>query len=137
VSLAGWIVLGIIALAIVAVIALELRDRRQKKAAESAWQERAGAEAVRADGAEKVADAVSDIALEQQAAIQKEQRDAATERLAHPRPGARQRVQGRWKRTDDADRTDVPAGDAGAVSDPAPSGAGSSATGNPKLRGRR
>jgi hypothetical protein len=137
VSLAGWIVLGIIALAIVAVIALELRDRRQRKAAESAWKERADAEAVRAGGAEKVADAVTKMAGEQQAATQKEDRDAATERMARPDGGARRRVQGGWKRTDDADRTDVPAGDAPAVPDAAAGGAGSGATGNPKLRGRR
>ncbi len=132
---AGWAVIALILAALVAVVLLYLRDRR--KAAESAWKERAKAEAVRADGAEKVADAVSDMAGEQQAAVQKEIRDAATERMARPDGGARRRVQDGWERAHDADRTDVPAGNAPALPDPAAGGAGAGSAGNPKLRGRR
>jgi hypothetical protein len=136
-SPAGWIVVGLILLAVVAVVALELRDRRKAKSAESAWEERAGAEGVRADGAEKVADAVADIAADQQAAIQKEIYDASTERLARPDGGARRRVQARWKRADGADRADVPASDATALPETAASGSGPGSAGNSKLRGRR
>jgi hypothetical protein len=135
VSAAGFAVLAVILAALVAVVVLWLRDR--SGAVEGAWKERAGAEAMRANGAEKVADDVADMAGEQQAAVQKEIRDAATERMARPDGGARRRVQGGWKRADDADRTDVPAGDAAAVPDATSSGAGSGAAGNPKLRGRR
>jgi hypothetical protein len=136
VSAGGWIVIGLIALAIVAVIALELRDRRQKKAADSAWKERAGANDGRADAAEAVAEDVRAIALERQRALEKRIRDEATERLAHPDRDARRRVQERWQRADGAAGAHVEAPEGDAVPAPPSGGSGSGAAGNPKLRGR-
>src|SRR5688572_20940603 len=134
-SLAGWIVVGLILASLATVAVLYLRDRRG--AAESAWKERAGANDGRADAAEAVAEAVRATALERQRELEKRIRDEATERLAHPDRDARRRVQERWQRTDAAGRADAQAAEGDALPDTTSGGPGAGSAGNPKLRGRR
>jgi hypothetical protein len=130
-SPAGWIVVGLILLAVVAVVALELRDRRRAKAAESAWEERAGANDGRADAAEAVADKVAGDALERQRKLEKRIKDEDERRLADPDPRARRRVQAGWKRADDSSGADVPADSGDPLPDPAAGGSGAGTAGNP------